>query len=220
MNVEDLTTLSLSELGGLENNGSNTELQNRKKLKMVKQASAGKVDVLPSNAVSIDDIDVDEIPEDQDVILSPEKKQVLLIGKPIEKFSSSSDEKEDNNDFLQKVTKNVFEEKSEEEYMRKYTFFFDEYTKERNFTSSLGLMFRYAVFLFGFYTFYKTYTEYRDVMYTQGLYQNQRMEQLQRNLNANRKYAFEHLRRMVFPELEEKGDDSEELKRMVFERLD
>jgi hypothetical protein len=75
-------SLNTEEMATLTNLNAGLSVTDQEKLKLVKQATAGKVDVLPSNSVSIEDIDIDEIPEDQDVILSPEKKQVLLIGKP------------------------------------------------------------------------------------------------------------------------------------------
>ena len=49
----------------------------------MKQIDLGKVKVLPKDSVMVDDIDVYNIPDDKDIVLEKEDKQMYAIGRKV-----------------------------------------------------------------------------------------------------------------------------------------
>ena len=80
------------------------------------------------------------------------------------------------------MNRNIFEEKSEEEHMRKYTYFFDEYSKERSFTDQIGYLLKYSIFVFAAVSLFETFMEYRNVVIKSTLYQDQELKSMEKTL--------------------------------------
>lgn len=193
--------LNMGEIGIIAGQMANMSSEDQGKLKSVKQATVGSVDVLPKNSVSIQDIELDSIPEDQDIILNPTKKQMLLIGKPAEN-------RENQKDGMQQVSRALFEEKTEEELMRKYTYFFDEYSRERSTLDRLGHLIKYGVLIYATALFLQCAIEYKQVVDGAQLFEEQESKTLNSILAQNKGLAFESLRRQIFDTKGLAGDKS------------
>ena len=76
-----------------------------------KQFSIGNVEVLPKNTISLEDVDIYNIPKNLDIKIFPDKREVFIIGKEI----SSKNETGIN---LQKIDGEFFVEKSIEDVQK------------------------------------------------------------------------------------------------------
>lgn len=52
--------------------------------------SLGSVDVLPENAILLEDIDVNNIPEDKTIVIEKKQKTLYAVGRRVTKTSDSS----------------------------------------------------------------------------------------------------------------------------------
>ncbi|EAR91018.1 transmembrane protein, putative (macronuclear) [Tetrahymena thermophila SB210] len=110
------------------------------------QISLGTVDVLPQNSILLEDIDVNNIPQDKDIVIEKNTKVLLAVGKKVQKKkqrltsvdSSEQDsqdkidqeedttQKNSRNKYELSVNKKIFEELSLEEYKGKYLWNFEK----------------------------------------------------------------------------------------------
>ncbi len=74
------------------------------------QIDLGEVEVLPKDSVSLEDVDVYQVPRDLDIVLTPRKKRVVMLG---QKTGVAQQSREDS---IFPVEKELFEEKSFEEH--------------------------------------------------------------------------------------------------------
>lgn len=96
----------------------------------IAQINVGTVDVLPKNSVLLEDIDVYNVPEDKDIILTHNKKQMYVVGHRVDKDILETNKslinqegKHNRGEFH--VSRNIFEELNFEEFKKKYLFEFE-----------------------------------------------------------------------------------------------
>lgn len=188
-NVEDLSLLESSLIG---------DDNSLEKLKEIRQISTGKVEVLPKNSVSLEDIDPYQIPDDQDIIIEPEKKEMVMIGRRIKESSDNLKE--------QRVSKRIFEELSEDEISRKYTYFFDNYSKYRSPGEKLAYFFRFLLAAIVIFTGSMTYSELQKSKYRAVLFEKQEMGQLEKLLKSKEVKAQRILNEILGVEVKEEEE--------------
>ncbi|KAL4460024.1 hypothetical protein ABPG74_003550 [Tetrahymena malaccensis] len=151
------------------------------------QISLGTVDVLPQNSILLEDIDVNNIPEDKDIVIDKNTKVLLAIGKKVQKkkqrltqVDSSEQDSEDKVDLKEdtaqqnsrnkyelSVNKKIFEELSLEEYKDKYLWNFEKDLVTFDFNmllrSFLGTLPFLIVTLMLFDTLFELYKCKRDI---------------------------------------------------------
>ncbi|KAL4506449.1 hypothetical protein ABPG72_000020 [Tetrahymena utriculariae] len=152
------------------------------------QISLGTVDVLPQNSILLEDIDVNNIPEDKDIVIEKNKKVLLAIGKKVQKkkqrltsVDSSEQDSQDKIDLKEEATqqnsrnkyelrvnKKIFEELSLEEYKDKYLWNFEKDLVTFDFNmllrSFLGAVPFLIVSVFLFDTLFELYKCKRDII--------------------------------------------------------
>lgn len=97
------------------------------------QVNLGTVEVLAKDAVSLKDIDPDNIPAFMDVIVTPRKKEIILLGRQVDEEDLDEDggsavgQENTSVDtaYVHQVQKHMFHEKSHEEFRDETTYFFD-----------------------------------------------------------------------------------------------
>ena len=166
-----------------------TGLLNPEEAKDLKQADAGTIEILDKNSISLKDIDIDNIPENEDIIIEPLQKQMILLGKKVK----LGEDQIGNDLSVQEVSKSMFEETGEQEFQRKYTYFFDFYNKEQKFSQKLrNWLFRLPFFVF-LYFLIDTSLEYFEAVNKSHLFERQEMSKLNQVLQEREVYAIEKL---------------------------
>lgn len=104
----------------------------------VHSISLGCVDVLPLNSILLEDVDVNNIPEDKNIIIQKNTKTLYAVGKKVKITSprlttttTTSDDDTDNkrtskDKYELLVKKKIFEELSFDEYKNKYLWNFEK----------------------------------------------------------------------------------------------
>lgn len=173
-------------------------------VKGIRQIKTGKVEVLPKNSVSLDDIDPYNLPDSQNIIIEPEKKEMVMVGRRVNKKSKNFKK--------QRVGREIFEELSEEEISQKYTYFFDSYVKYRSPGERVTYYLRAMVIFLVLFIWFDSASELGHSKERALLFERQEMGQLEKFLKENEEKAGISLRKL-FGEVEEK----ESLKDAVFE---
>ena|SRR3990167_1901715 len=152
------------------------------------QLKLGNIEVLKKDAVSLKDIDVSEIPEHLDVIVTPREKEVILLGKKMDSTAMTDDEQTNRSDntkksevsaFTQKVQPQVFNEKSHQEFQDEHSFFFDPKFRVTSTTDYIARFLRtvpFGVFLLCYLT---TWLEDRQVDRNPRLLEEQEQAELE-----------------------------------------
>lgn len=173
----------------------------------IAQANLGEVQVLPKNSVSVEDIDPDNIPANQDVIIEPLKKEAILFGVETTKIHSK-EEREKN---LQKVSQNMFEERSFDEVLRENTYFIDGIIREESFGNYLSRFLRYLPLAFFGICFFYNFLELNRIRMQSYKLEQQELEQLRR-LKSVKEGAYEY-------QLEKKNSKKDLKRKLVFEEI-
>ena len=109
-NIQDLSFYSVDDLKVLNNN--------------MAQINVGEIDVLPKNSILLEDVDVYNVPEDKDIILNSNRKNMVVVGHKINKTVLNKEFDENTRGEFH-VSKNIFEELNYEEFKKKYLFEFE-----------------------------------------------------------------------------------------------
>lgn len=148
----------------------------------IAQLNLGGVEVLKKDAVSLKDVDVRDIPEHLDVIVSPRKKEVILLGRRIDSDGINADEEGQNSEvsaYTQNVKPQVFNEKSHEEFQDETAYFFDPKFTIASPLDSVAKFLRSVPLLVLFTCFLNTYLEDRQVDRNPRLLEKQEQEELE-----------------------------------------
>jgi hypothetical protein len=154
------------------------------------QLQLGKVEVLKQDAVSLKDVDINNIPEHLDVIVSPKQKEVILLGR---KISTSRFELSDEvqgaydsggrdkqvSEYTQRVQPQVFNEKSHQEFQDEVTFFFDPKFRISSPADSVSRFFRGVPLVAFLVCFLSSYLEDRQVDVNPRLLEEQELTELE-----------------------------------------
>jgi len=177
------SSVSIDEFGLANSEGSSD----------LKQADAGFVEIIPNNSMALKDIDVDNIPDNEDIIIDPERKKLVLIGKKVALDYDMI--RTDLN--IQDVSNNVFEEYSEEEIQRKYTYFFDFYPKDRKLSTRLRRIIIQAPIIALLIFIYMAADEYFDSVNRAFLFEKQQMKRQKHILILNERKVLEKINREI-----------------------
>lgn len=134
----------------------------------VRSLDAGEVEVLPKNAVSLEDVDADEIPENEDVVIQPETKRMVLLGVKKKGLDEYDVGRSLN---VQEVSRNVFDEIGEHSFENKYTYFFDFYGNESSLTTKIRYFLIACPFLVFLYFLEESSVEYFHAVNRSYLYE-------------------------------------------------
>lgn len=148
----------------------------------IAQLNLGGVEVLKKDAVSLKDVDVRDIPEHLDVIVSPRKKEVILLGRKIDSEGVDADEAGSNAEisaYTQNVKSQVFNEKSHEEFQDETAYFFDPKFTVASPLDSVAKFLRSVPFLVLFTCFLNTFLEDHQVDRNPRLLEKQEQDELE-----------------------------------------
>ena len=191
-NLEELSILGLQQ----------GEIELDSQLKDLRQASVGSVEVLPEKSISLADVDPESLPEDLDILIEPEQKEMILLGKRTDSGRSGAGAGGNQpglDDFqsVQKVSNKIFDEKSEDEINRKYTFFFDFQTNFRSRKENLSLLLRLGLFGYFGFCLIETFLEVRESKLRALMYEQQEMDTIEGILRVREAAALDQLRELV-----------------------
>lgn len=148
----------------------------------IAQINVGTIDVVPKNSVLLEDIDVYNVPEDKDIILTPNKKQMFVVGHKVDKNLSENSksllnrEEKTNNRGEFHVSRNVFEELNFEEFKKKYLFEFESKSVKFHKMLLLREILRFWPFYVFLLFFFETLIELYTVTQDHNLIERQEME--------------------------------------------
>jgi hypothetical protein len=78
---------------------------------------------LPTDSIALEDVDVYNVPRDLDIIIDPKIKKMVMVGQKMNNDNHDDKEQEAN---IFKVEKQIFEEKSFDEYKSENLFEFEK----------------------------------------------------------------------------------------------
>ena len=164
-------------------------------VEQIKQINLGTVSVIPKDNVLLEDLDVYNIPKDKDIMIDKKEKILIALGRKIEYgrhgLKVVKDEEIEEKKYLHSVGKNIFEEKTMEEFKKENLFFVEQDLLVFNYRELLRQLFRYLPFLILFTNLLGAFLELFTAKKNDFVIEEQEMRYLQ---NLRKQYANEILR--------------------------
>eukprot|EP01016_Furgasonia_blochmanni_P048458 TRINITY_DN7216_c0_g1_i1.p1 TRINITY_DN7216_c0_g1~~TRINITY_DN7216_c0_g1_i1.p1 ORF type:complete len:373 (-),score=54.59 TRINITY_DN7216_c0_g1_i1:55-1173(-) len=151
----------------------------------LKQINLGKVQAIQKDSILLEDVDVYNIPDDKKIVLDHEESEIVLVGRKVAKESRGDEDGEQNartgtsgDLFIQTVNKDIFVERSFEDFKREHLFEFESDFVQFNRRDLLRDLIRLGPIFLIVYCFFDTAVDVYQVKRSVHLIEEQELKAL------------------------------------------